>query len=134
MVFSGYVSAEIRATVFQLRRNTDMSLRAIARACGISPTSACRILKGGIRRISSCPKRTGRPQKLTALQQRLLIRNVRKLRNENPSFPLRDLMRESGVSSEEVSKRTVNRLLQRQGFHYLQTRKKGLLTKDDMPR
>ena len=43
-------------------------------------------------------------------------------------------MRESGVSSEEVSERTVNRLLQRQGFHYLQTRKKGLLTKDDMPR
>ena len=43
-------------------------------------------------------------------------------------------MRESGVSSEDVSERTVNRLLQREGFHYLQTRKKGLLTKDDMTR
>ena len=43
-------------------------------------------------------------------------------------------MQKSGVSSEDVAERTVNRLLQHQGSHYLQTRKKGLLTKDDMPR
>ena len=88
-----------------------MSLRALAKSCGISPTSACRILKGGIRRIASCPNRTRRPQKLTVQQQRVLIRNLRKLRNENSSFSLIDLMQESGVTSEDVAERTVNRLL-----------------------
>ena len=105
-----------------------MSLKAIAKACRISSTSACRTLKESIEGISSCPKRTGRPQKLTVQG------NLRKLRNKNPSFSPKDLMQESGVSSEDVAERTVNSLLQRQGFHYLQTRKKGLLTKDDMPR
>ena len=41
-------------------------------------------------------------------------------------------MHESGVSSIDVLVRTVNRLIQRQGYNYLQTRKKGLLTKEDM--
>ena len=70
--------------------------------------------------------------KLNVRQQRLLVRNVKKLRENNPSFSLLDLMKDSGVSPRDVSERTVNRFLQRQGFHYLQTRKKGLMKKRDL--
>ena len=38
------------------------------------------------------------------------------------------------MSSQDVAERRVNRLLQHQGSHYLQMRKKKLLTKDDMPK
>ena len=50
MVFKGYIPADIRASVFQLRQNTDMSIRQIAKVCGISPASATRVLKVGIQR------------------------------------------------------------------------------------
>ena len=132
MVFRGHVGTDIRTSVFQLRENTNMSLRTIAKGCGISHSSVSRILHGGIKLRSCLPSRSGRPEKLSAKQRRLLLRNLKKLREENPSFSLKDLMHESGVSSIDVSVRTVNRLIQRQGYHYLQTRKKGLLTKEDM--
>jgi len=47
MVFKGYIPVDIRASVFQLRRNTDMSIRQIAKVCGISPATATRVLKVG---------------------------------------------------------------------------------------
>ena len=132
MVFKGYIPADIRASVFQLRQNTDMSIRQIAKVCGISPASATRVLKVGIQRRLHCCRRSGRPKKLSARQERILMRNLLKLRNENPGFSVKDLMTECGVSLREVSERTVSRLLQRNGYFYLQTRKKGLLTKSDL--
>ena len=132
MVFKGYIPADTRASVFQLRQSTDMSIRQIAKVCGISPASATRVLKVGIQRRLHCCRRSGRPKKLSARQERILMRNLLKLRNENPGFSVKDLMTECGVSLREVSERTVSRLLQRNGYFYLQTRKKGLLTKSDL--
>ena len=40
------------------------------------------------------------------------MRNLLKLRNENPGFSVKDLMTECGVSLREVTERTVSRLLQ----------------------
>ena len=51
---------------------------------------------------------------------------------ETPGFSLLDLMKDCGVSPADVSERTVNRFLKSQGFHYLQTRKKGILRKQDL--
>ena len=132
MVFRGLIRADVRSEVFQLRRNTDMSMRAIGEACGISWSSVGRILRRGIRRNFLDRKKPGRPRKLTVRQHCLLVRNVKKLRENNPSFSLLDLMKDSGVSPRDVSERTVNRFLQRRGFHYLQTRKKGLMKKPDL--
>ena len=58
--------------------------------------------------------------------------NLKRLRENNPGLSLLDLMKDCGVSPEDVSKRFVNRFLKSQGFHYLQTRKKGLLRKQDL--
>ena len=40
------------------------------------------------------------PPKLSVRQQRLLVRNIKKLREKNPSFSLLDLMKDSGVSPQ----------------------------------
>ena len=109
-----------------------MSHRAIAEACGISAASVTRILQGGIQRKRDRPQRVGRPRKLTARQQRLLLRNLLILREDNPGFTLKDLMDQSGVSRGDVSDHTVSRFLKRNGYFYLQARKKGLLTKNDL--
>ena len=134
MVFRGLIRADVRTQVFQLRRNTDMSMRTIGKACGISWSSVRRILRQGIQGNFSDRKKPGRPPKLSVRQQRLLVPNIKKLRENNPIFSLLDLMKDSGVSARDVSERTVNRFLQRQGFHYLQTRKKGLMKKQDLSR
>ena len=76
MVYKGYIAVEIRASVFQLHQKTEMTLRQIARSCGISPSSTVRILKQGIQRYSQVADRAGRPRKITAKQERLLIRNL----------------------------------------------------------
>ena len=109
-----------------------MSMRAIAKACGISRSSVERILRGGIQPNVSHRKKSGRPRKLSDRKQRLLVRNLKKLRENNPGFSLFDLMKDCGVSPADVSERTVSRFLKSQGFHYLQTRKKGLLRKEDL--
>ena len=93
-----------------------MRLRPKAKACGISHSSVARILHGGIKRGSFYPNQTGCPQKLSAKQ---LLCNLKKLREQNPSFSLKDLTRESCVSGIDVSVRTVNRFIQRQGYHSL---------------
>ena len=93
-----------------------MSIRQIAKVCGISPASATRVLKDGIQRRLHCCRRSGRPKKLSARQERILMRNLLKLRNENPGFSVKDLMTECGVSLREVSERTVSCLLQRNGY------------------
>ena len=90
--------------------------------------------EAGFSEISVNEKSPDAPPKLSVRQQRLLVRNIKKLRDNNPSFFLLDLMKDSGVSPSQVSERTVNRFLQRQGFHYLQTRKKGLMKKQDLPK
>ena len=110
----------------------DMTLRQIARSCGISPMSTVQVLKQGIQRHSQGAARAGRPRKITAKQEWVLIRNLLKLREENPSFTLKDLMEYSGVNPRDVSEKTVNRILQRNGFFYSQARKRGLLNENDI--
>ena len=38
------------------------------------------------------------PQKLSVRQQRVLVRNIKKLRESNPSFSFLDLIKDSSVS------------------------------------
>ena len=129
MVFRGLIRADvIWSEVFQLRRNNDMSMRTIGKACGISWSSVRRILRRRIQLNFSDRKKPGCSLKLS-VRQCLLVWNIKKLRENNLSFYLLDLMKDSSVSARDVSEWTVNRFLQPQGFHYLQTRKKGLMKK-----
>lgn len=63
-----------------------------------------------------------------------MIRNLRELRTRNPRFSIKELMRDAGLSLQQVSELTVIRFLKRAGYFYLQSRKKGLLTSHDLKR
>lgn len=95
MVFRKFVATDTRVAAFQLRRNTDTSMRDIAKTCGISKASVQRILTGGIpRRIATGTKQMGHPRQLSVRQQHLLVRNLRKVREQNPTFSHKDLMQQ----------------------------------------
>ena len=62
----------------------------------------------------------------------MLLRQIKVLREENPNFCSGKLMETCDISSKQVSNRTVRRLLHKNGFGYRQSRKKGVLTRQDI--
>ena len=70
--------------------------------------------------------------KLDKRQERKLLRSIQTLREREGNFTIKRLMENSCISRKEVSESTVSRFLNREGYYYLQARKKGLLTKTDM--
>ena len=71
----------------------------------------------------------GRPQKLSKRYRRRLLRLVYTLRDQDPNWTVKRLMSRADITG--VSRRTVSRFLNKQGFYYLQARKKGLLSSKD---
>lgn len=71
----------------------------------------------------------GRPSKVTAQDERQIIRKIQQLREEVGSFTLKRLRLEAGVA--HISIHTVRRVMIDNGYHYMQSRKKGLLKKSD---
>ena len=139
MVFKHNISADtIRSYVYHLYKHANRSLRYIAKECCISPSSVVRIVKAGIHshKINSkkSTKKSVRPMKLSARQQRVILRTLPKLREQNPSFSIRELMLESGIKCNTISGRTVIRFLHKHKYFLLQTRNKGLMTKKDLRR
>ena len=75
----------------------------------------------------------GRPRKLTAREERNLVRELQKLRATVGAFSAARLRTAAGISPE-VSVWTIRRALKRHGYSYLHSRKKGLLTARDLRR
>jgi transposase len=71
----------------------------------------------------------GRKKKLTPEQEALILRSILELRDEEGSFSSRRLMERTGI--RHVTDRTVRRLLNRNGYSFLQARKKGLMSQTD---
>ena len=69
----------------------------------------------------------GRPRKLTARDQRKIIRLVPQLRREGA----RRIQIEAGIDPN-ISLRTIRRCLNEHGYKYLQSRKKGLMSQTDV--
>lgn len=133
MVFKGKIDCDTRARVFYLRHVQGLSVRKVAEICGVSRGSVLRIAQESREsRRSRKTLKKGRPRKLTDRQRRLIIRSVSTLRNEEGNFSAKRIMEKSGIDNGEVSVRTVTRLLNENGFFYLQARKKGLLMRDDL--
>ena len=65
-------------------------------------------------------------------QKRSIIQNINILREENSNFTSKKLLLSSGINRNDISPRTVRRFLNKNGYHYLQTRKKGILSKNDV--
>lgn len=71
----------------------------------------------------------GRPKKLTERDERHIIKTMLKVREERASFTCERVREESDMT--HVSTKTVRRVLHKNGYHYLQSRKKGLVTEQD---
>ena len=74
----------------------------------------------------------GRPQKLSEKENRRVGRTVPRLRASDGSFSSPRIQVVSGT--EHVDNRTVRRSLNRQGFRFRTTRKKGVLKASDLPK
>ena len=73
-----------------------------------------------------------RHRKLTTREERLLLWEIPCLRKEEGQFTVKRLMLQAGITALQVSNRTVQRFLRREGFQYLQARKKGNLLEGDL--
>lgn len=82
----------------------------------------------------NCPDKRqnnkGRPRKLNSRDSRKLIRHLLILRESKGSFNSKRIQADAGIT--HASNRTCRRDLNENGFHYLQTRKKGLMSKEDL--
>lgn len=73
----------------------------------------------------------GRPRKLTFRDIRRIKMTFPRLREHAPSFTSKKVKLEAGIGND-VSNKTVRRCMNNLGYHYCQSRKKGLLSKEDM--
>ena len=135
MVYNGEINPSKRAYIMYLTQEKKLSIKDIARQCHVSRATAYRIKKD---RIIDSYKREdwnrnlgGRPRKLSSREERKILRTLYSLRHEEGNFTSIRLMSRAGISPKHVSNRTVRRLLQRKDYHFLQARKKGLLSEKD---
>ena len=130
MVYRRDIPAEKRAYVRYLRDKEHMKLEEIAQVCGISTSSVHRITSQKQPEVlkKKCASR-GRKRKLSLRQERLILRSISVLREREGSFTSKRLMQYSRIRG--ISDRTIRRLLNRNGYHYLQARKKGLMSASD---
>lgn len=137
MVFYRKIGVNKRAKAFALRKTLSLPYSEIAKICKISKTSARRY---GESKKSNAQKRSvqgkkppkiGRPNILSTRDKRLLARCIKKLREENINFTVKQLIEFSGLSLKKASYRTYVRAINEMGYKYLQTRKKGMLSARD---
>ena len=125
-----FLSAETIA-YDKFRKNT--SIKALQRETNVSKTHIYRLWREpvGERSTRKFSRKGigGRPKKLSEYDGRRLLRLVKKLRAEEPNWTVKRLMERADVT--DISVRSIRRFLNKNEFHYLQARKKGLLTDKD---
>ena len=135
MVFRGIIDAETRAYVKYLTKHGQISTREIIEKTGVSRATIYRIKKekAGDKSVSQKRRRKGgRPTKLDARDERQLLRSLKILRKEEGQFSSKRLMEKARIQESQASNRTVRRCLKRHGYHFLQARKKGLMSSADL--
>ena len=117
------------------RETKQTSYRRLARKYNMSKTSAHRFVKEKQKIMypqhAKKNNRVGRPRKLNERDIRQLERALRDLRKRNVNFTAMDVVRNAGLKGDEVHRRTFTRYLNRLGYKFLVTRRKGLLTDND---
>ena len=72
----------------------------------------------------------GRPRKLSERDERRVLRSIPELRRSEGSFTSRRVATHAGLAPN-ISNRTIRRCLNKHGYGYRQSRKKGLMTQED---
>ena len=129
------IDPKTRAMVYYLSKLQGLSIRKVAKACNVSRATVLRIRNMDMNRARSVNTRLekrGRPRKLSVRQERQLRRSIQILREQEGNFTIKRLMENACIARLEVSESTISRFLNKEGYYYLQARKKGLLTKTDI--
>ena len=71
----------------------------------------------------------GRPKKLNVHDEQNIIRALKTLRKSTAKFSARNIQEEANL--QNVSIKTIRRVLHKHGYKYLQSRKKGLMSQAD---
>ena len=131
---------EKMALVMHYLNETNMSYRDIAAHSNVMYLSLVHnvnVRKTGRKTVPSQrttalkSKRVGRPKRINERMERLLLRTLTKLREQNVNFTVEELINECDIDPSTVSRRTVSRYLNKWGYRYLQARKKELLSEKD---
>lgn len=77
-------------------------------------------------------KKRGRPRKLTERDERAIVNALKKSRKELAGFTAKQI--QDSCNLGHVSTKCVHRVLHKNGYHYLQSRKKGLVFEKDKVR
>ena len=123
------IPEKAKATIRALKSTTPLTLGEIALRCRISKTSVQRIANTEDKVPVNRRKFCARKKKLTPEQEALILRSIVELRDQEGSFSSRRLMERTRI--HHVTDRTVRRLLNRNGYFFLQARKKGLMSQTD---
>ena len=136
MVFRSKISTEKRAFVRLACEQGCMSALAICKELKISKSSFYRFQNMNINESEErkTSKVGGRPRKLSGRDERSLPRHVKYLRHKEGNFTSKRLMEVANIDNKQVSNRTVRRVLNNQGYKFVQARKKGVLTTKDLKR
>lgn len=120
--------------VYYLSKIKGLSQRKVAEECGVSKSTVWRITRSDIleKANRACHETRGRPCKLTERMKRRLKRSITVLREQEGSFSVYRLMTFCSIDPNSISVDTVRRYLHSEGYFYLQARKKGLITRNDM--
>ena len=127
MVFQGKIDAKSKVFARFLREESGITVKEITKRCNVSRASVYRCLQN--EKIWSKKKSTGRPRRITLREQRIIRRNIVKLRESEGNFSINTIRAESGLSNVPLC--TVNRALKRMKFQFCDARRKGVLTKAD---
>ena len=124
------ISEETKASIRVLKMTTNLTLNEIAERFQVSTVSVHRITSSKYKEVHESRRHlSGRKKKLTPEHEALILRTIEELREQEGSFSSRRLMERTGI--RHVTDRTVRRLLNRNGYFFLQARKKGLMSQSD---
>lgn len=112
------------------------TVREIAKMTNMSKSTVHRISQNkkqllGQVQTSKIKRKPGRKPKLTERHKRMLVRSLKRLRQRSVNFTSYDLVRDSGIDASIAHRRTITRYLNKMGYYFMQSRKKGLLTEKD---
>lgn len=125
-----------KAYAILLRDEGGYTFREIARKCRMSKSSAHRLWQYRQKYVNRCNSRQverkrGPKRRLGERERRLIERTMKRMRATNCNFTVMTLVREAGIDPTIAHRRTFTRYLNNWGYHFLQSRKKGLLSDKD---
>ena len=127
MVYNGEIDAKTKALVKFLKEDSFLTVKEITKRFKVSRATVYRCLKDS--EIKEKRKPSGRPRKISSGDERVIRRNIGKLRKIEGNFSCHRLRAKCGL--HHVSLITFNRALKRMGYKFCEARRKGILSSAD---